>query len=250
MDRGSLGGNAASRLKGGCGQNCPPSDAAEYEAAGAVADKQHGGVRDWVVDSRFCCGNWGEGARNEAAGAVADEQHGGARDWVVDSRFCCRKWGAQTRQWTAVVQVEWVCRFGREPFDLWLETDIQMTYLLITHLDESAWFSQSEAERQQLMAEPMAYVERLKASGKFLDGAPLHPSSAGATVRTRDGKTLVTDGPFAETREQIGGYTLIDAKDQDEAIAIATGFLGPNSFGSIEVRAVAELPDGSGRSKR
>jgi hypothetical protein len=164
--------------------------------------------------------------------------------------FVAGSGGHRTRQWTAVVQVEWVCRFGREPFDLWLETDIQMTYLLITHLDESAWFSQSEAERQQLMAEPMAYVERLKASGKFLDGAPLHPSSAGATVRTRDGKTLVTDGPFAETREQIGGYTLIDAKDQDEAIAIATGFLGPNSFGSIEVRAVAELPDGSGRSKR
>jgi len=116
-----------------------------------------------------------------------------------------------------------------------------MKYMLLTHLDEKAWLSLSEAERQENMAEPMRYVQQLIANGKFLGGAPLDPSSAASTVRWRDGKPLVTDGPFAETREQVGGYTLIDAKDREEAIAIAAGFLGPSSPAIIEVRRVAEM---------
>ena len=116
-----------------------------------------------------------------------------------------------------------------------------MKYMFLTYLDEKAWLSLSETEQQQLMAECTPHLEQLIASGKFLGGAPLHPTSMGATVRLRDGKRLVTDGPFAETREQIGGYTLIDAKDLEEAISIAAWFLGTRSPSIIEVRPVVEL---------
>jgi hypothetical protein len=124
-----------------------------------------------------------------------------------------------------------------------------MKYLLLTYLDEKAWLSLSEAQRQQIIAEPMSHVERLIANGKFLDGSPLHPSSTGATIRTRDGQPLVTDGPFAETREQVAGYTLIDAQDRDEALAIARGFLGDNSLATIEIRAVAGMQGRSTKDK-
>jgi hypothetical protein len=113
--------------------------------------------------------------------------------------------------------------------------------MLLTYLDEKAWFNLSEAERQENMAEPMRYVQQLIGSGKFLAGSPLHPTAEASTVRVRDGKKLVTDGPFAETRAQVGGYTLIEAKDREEAIAIATGFLGPSSPAIIEVRQVAGM---------
>jgi hypothetical protein len=116
-----------------------------------------------------------------------------------------------------------------------------MKYMLLTYLDEKAWSSLSEAEQQRIMAECAPHVDQLMASKKFLGGAPLHPTSTAVTVRLRDRKRLVTDGPFAETREQLGGYTLIDAKDMDEAIRIAAGFLGTSSPSIIEVRPVAEL---------
>jgi hypothetical protein len=91
------------------------------------------------------------------------------------------------------------------------------------------------------MAECAPHVKQMLASGKFLGGAPLQPTSMAATVRLRDGKRLVTDGPFAETREQLGGYTLIEAKDLEEAIGIAAGFLGTSSPSTIEIRPVVEL---------
>jgi hypothetical protein len=116
-----------------------------------------------------------------------------------------------------------------------------MKYMLLTYLNEKAWMSLGEAEQQRIMGECMPHVNQLLASKKFLGGAPLEPTSTAATVRVRDGKPLVTDGPFAETREQLGGYTLIEAKDQDEAIRIAAGFLGTSSPSIIEVRAVAEV---------
>ena len=116
-----------------------------------------------------------------------------------------------------------------------------MKYMFLTYLDEKAWLSLSDAEQREAMAECAPHVERLIASGKFLGGAPLHPTSTATTVRLRDGKRLVTDGPFAETREQIGGYTLIDAKDRDEAVSIAAGFLGTRNLVIIEVRRVVEL---------
>lgn len=116
-----------------------------------------------------------------------------------------------------------------------------MKYMFLTYLDEKAWTSLSEAEQQQMMAECAPHVEHLIASGKFLGGAPLHPTSTATTVRLRGGKRLVTDGPFAETREQIGGYTLVDANDLDEAISIAANFLGTRSPSIIEIRPIAEM---------
>jgi hypothetical protein len=116
-----------------------------------------------------------------------------------------------------------------------------MKYMLLTYLDEKTWMGLSEAERQEIMGASMPHVEQLLASKKFLGGAPLHPTSTAATVRLRDGKRLVTDGPFAETREQLGGYTLIEAKDMEEAIRIAAGFFGTKFPAAIEIRAVAEL---------
>ena len=118
-----------------------------------------------------------------------------------------------------------------------------MKYMLLIYLDEKAWTSLSDAEQQQIMAGCTPHVEELLASKKFLGGARLHPTSTAATVRLRDGRRLVTDGPFAETREQLGGYTLIDAKDMDEAIRIAAGFLGTKSQATIEIRPVVELKE-------
>jgi hypothetical protein len=116
-----------------------------------------------------------------------------------------------------------------------------MKYMFLTYLDEKAWSALGETEQQRIMAESMPHVQELLATRKFLGGAPLHPTSTATTVSVRDGKRLVTDGPFAETREQLGGYTLIEAKDLDEAIHIADGFLGSESLATIEIRPVLEV---------
>lgn len=117
-----------------------------------------------------------------------------------------------------------------------------MKFLLLTYLDEKAWAALGEAEQNRMMEAPKPHVDRLRASGKFLGGAPLHPTSEAATVKLRGGKPVVTDGPFAETREQLGGYTLIEAGSREEAIDIAAGFFGTSSLPTIEVRQVLELP--------
>lgn len=117
-----------------------------------------------------------------------------------------------------------------------------MKYMLLTYLDEQKWLALSPDEQKRLMDECGPHVQSLLASGKLLGGAPLHPTSMATTLKVRDGKRLVTDGPFAETREQLGGYTLIEAKDLDEAIAIASGFFGTgDSLATIEVRPIVEL---------
>jgi hypothetical protein len=118
-----------------------------------------------------------------------------------------------------------------------------MKYMLLTYLDEKAWLALSEAEQQRQMAECDPHVQSLLASGKFLAGAPLHPTSTATTIRNQGGKRVLTDGPFAETREQLGGYTIIEAKDLDDAIAIASGFLGTSTVPTIEVRPIVELPN-------
>lgn len=115
-----------------------------------------------------------------------------------------------------------------------------MKYMLLIYLDES-WERRSLAERQQVYWEQTRATEQLAASGQYLGGAPLHPPSTATTVRVRDGQRLLTDGPFAETREHLGGYMLIDVKDLDEAIAFAAR--GPLArVGTIEVRPVREGP--------
>ena len=112
-----------------------------------------------------------------------------------------------------------------------------MRYMLLVYLAEDAM---DEAERTECYVESAQLTQDLHASGHYLDAAPLHPVSTATTVRGREGKPLVTDGPFMETREQLGGYYLIDAKDLDEAVAIAAR-IPPATKGTIEIRPVKEM---------
>ena len=121
-----------------------------------------------------------------------------------------------------------------------------MKYMLLTYLDEKAWLALPPEKQKELMDACGPHVEKLKSQGKLLAGAPLHETATATTVRVKDHKRILTDGPFAETREQLGGYTIIDAKDLDEAIAIASGFFTteyPNSLqlATIEVRPIVEF---------
>jgi hypothetical protein len=114
-----------------------------------------------------------------------------------------------------------------------------MRYILLIYDDEKGWANLSEAERQHSIGE---FEElRQEIAGQYVAGSQLHPTSATTSVRTRNGKRMVTDGPFAETREQIGGYWLIDAKDLDAAIDIAARIpSGPT--GVLEIRPLVEAP--------
>ena len=116
-----------------------------------------------------------------------------------------------------------------------------MKYMILTYLDEKAWLAMSEQEQQREMSSCAPHVEKMLAAKKVLAGAPLHPTSTATTLRYREGRRLLTDGPFAETREQLGGYTIIDAKDLDEAIAIANGFLGTSPIATLELRPIVEF---------
>ena len=113
-----------------------------------------------------------------------------------------------------------------------------MRYMLLIYTDEQAW---TDAERQQCYRDSTQIAHQLKANGQFLATAPLQPVALATSVRVREGKRLVTDGPFAETREQLGGYFLIDAGDLDEAIAIAGSIPGARK-GTVEIRPVLEIP--------
>ncbi|MGH9158929.1 MAG: YciI family protein [Vicinamibacteraceae bacterium] len=115
-----------------------------------------------------------------------------------------------------------------------------MRYMLLIYEREADWAALSEAERDQMIGEYYQLTDSLQSSGAYLAGAPLQPTPTATTVRVRDGKTVTTDGPFAETREQLGGYYLVDAKNLDEAIAIAGRIPGAR-LGSIEVRPVLEM---------
>ena len=116
-----------------------------------------------------------------------------------------------------------------------------MKYMLLTYLDEKAWLALGAEEQQRQMAECGPHVQKLQAAKKLLAGAPLRETTTATTVRYRDGKRLLTDGPFAETREQLGGYAIIDADDLDDAIAIASGFIGTSSLATIEVRPIVDF---------
>jgi len=112
-----------------------------------------------------------------------------------------------------------------------------MRYMLLVYLDEQAL---SEAEREKCYVESVQLTQDLHSSGQYLDAAPLHPTATATSIRVRDGKRLVTDGPFAETREQLGGYYLVDARNLDEAIGIASRIPGAR-VGTVEIRPVVEL---------
>jgi hypothetical protein len=115
-----------------------------------------------------------------------------------------------------------------------------MKYMLLVHHDEEAFGKRREAERQHLIQESVELANQLNTNGQYLSAAPLHPTSETMCVKLRDGKRIVTDGPFAETREQLGGYFLIDAKGLDEAIDIAARIPGAR-IGTVEVRPVTEV---------
>jgi hypothetical protein len=112
-----------------------------------------------------------------------------------------------------------------------------MQYMLLIYLDENAL---SDSEREKCYVESAGYAQQLNASGHYRAASPLHPTSTATSLRIRDGKRLVTDGPFAETREQLGGYFLIDARDLDEAIEIAAK-IPAGKWGTVEVRPVMEI---------
>jgi len=114
-----------------------------------------------------------------------------------------------------------------------------MKYMLLIYLDEKA--ALSETERQECYAESTQLAHEIHSSGQYLGANPLHPTSMATSVRVRNGKKLVTDGPFAETREQLGGYFLIDAKNLDEAIGIAARIPMARK-GTVEIRPVIEIP--------
>jgi hypothetical protein len=115
-----------------------------------------------------------------------------------------------------------------------------MQYMLLIYDNEKMWPSMDEKERNALMGEYFAYTEELKKSGKLVAGDALQPTNTATTVRVRNGKPLTTDGPFAETKEQLGGYYLIEAKDLDEAMDWAAKIPG-SRLGSIEVRPVMKF---------
>jgi hypothetical protein len=115
----------------------------------------------------------------------------------------------------------------------------QMKYLLLIYAEENAW---TEAERQVCYGESTQLAHNLKANGQFLSTAPLQPVATATCVKVRDSKRVVTDGPFAETREQLGGYFMVEAKNLDEAIDIAGQIPGARK-GTVEIRPVVEVPN-------
>src|SRR3981081_4241043 len=112
-----------------------------------------------------------------------------------------------------------------------------MQYLLLIYGDERQFTTMTEADGQKMMEEYAPCSRGIIQRGAFKAGDRLKPTSTATTVRVKDGKTLTTDGPFAETREQLGGYYLVEAKDLDAALAIAARIPGAR-FGSIEVRPI------------
>jgi hypothetical protein len=112
-----------------------------------------------------------------------------------------------------------------------------MQYLCLIYDDEKTWDNLPEDERNAVFAEYGTFTQAIKDSGNYVAGDALQPTSTATTVRIREGKTMVTDGPFAETKEQLGGYYLVEAKDVDEALKIAERIPSAR-YGSIEVRPV------------
>jgi hypothetical protein len=116
-----------------------------------------------------------------------------------------------------------------------------MKYLLLIYENEKAWEGMSEADQGAIFQEYMDYTNGIKKKGNYIAGEALQPVATATTVRVKNGKTLTTDGPFAETREQLGGFYMVEAKDLDEAIKLAAGIPAVR-MGSIEVRPIMPTP--------
>ncbi len=115
-----------------------------------------------------------------------------------------------------------------------------MKYLILVHHDEEVFGKMNETKRTELLAESVQLTHQLNDNGKYVHASPLHPAATAIIVRVREGKQFVTDGPFVETREQLAGYFLIEARDLNEAIGIAAGVPG-GRIGTVEVRPVREI---------
>src|SRR5437763_5082524 len=123
-----------------------------------------------------------------------------------------------------------------------------MKYMLLVYIDEQAM---TDEEREHCYVESAQLTQDLNTKGQYLGAGPLHSVTTATSVRVREGKRLVTDGPFAETREQLGGYYVVEAADLDEAISIAER-IPPARFGTIEIRPVIEiegLPDNASEAR-
>ena len=115
-----------------------------------------------------------------------------------------------------------------------------MQYMLLIYVDEAQAAQADEASATAVTAEYFDYTRQIQASGNFVDGARLAPTASATTVRVRDGETLVTDGPYAETKEQLGGFYTVEAADMDEAISLA-GRIPGSRWGVIEVRPLPPM---------
>lgn len=112
-----------------------------------------------------------------------------------------------------------------------------MKYMLLIYTDENAY---EDGEREACYVESIALTHDLHAKGQFVAASPLHPVATATSIQIRDGKRLITDGPFAETREQLGGYYVVEAANLDEAISIASRIPGARK-GTVEIRPILEL---------
>jgi len=116
-----------------------------------------------------------------------------------------------------------------------------MKYLLLCYDDHAGWAKMSESDQQQIMQQVGRILDELKANGQLLSVSQLQPTSSAKSVRVRNNNVMITDGPYAETREQLGGYFLIDAPNLDEAIRVA-GRLPGSPRHTIEIRPVLDIP--------
>jgi hypothetical protein len=116
-----------------------------------------------------------------------------------------------------------------------------MQYMLLIYASEAEGRRVSEAQMREVMQDYMTFTQSIAEAGQLKAGDPLEGTSTATTVRVRNGKTVVTDGPFAETKEQLGGYYIVEARDLDEAIGIAARVPGAR-FGSVEVRPIRKIP--------
>jgi len=112
-----------------------------------------------------------------------------------------------------------------------------MKYMLLVYMDEQAL---TDEERQHCYVESAQLTQDLHSKGQYVAAAPLHSVATATSLRVREGKSVVTDGPFAETREQLGGYYIVEANDLDEAMAIAER-IPPARYGTIEIRPLIEI---------
>lgn len=116
-----------------------------------------------------------------------------------------------------------------------------MRYMMLIYQDEKLRERMSEQEKGAIFKQYGEFTQSIRQSGAFLAGDPLQPTTTATTVRGKNGKTITTDGPFAETKEQLGGYYIVEAKNLDEAIAIAGRIPSVRVGGSIEVRPIMEM---------